>query len=1214
MSTDQAPAVGLKDAERRLRWLAAVVIFNVVLSSSYQDALFLTYHRKQHIPPAMLIGSLLTALTTLGLNRLLRKLPAAGALRIILLCLGMMTLIAAGWNVVPSSSSTLALFLFTEVATTLGVAATWTYFQAPLEAAQIRWLLPRLGTWAGLGGLLAGTLIPLLLRNLHVKPQVLMWASGLFWLAAGFLVRSDYAARTPAKRRQSSANQQSNLKSLFAIPLVRWMTLGSAGIIWTGLLLQYESRVSLQQTAWEPQTITLVMCVLLAVSNVGGIATQVLVTTPVLEHFGVGLGLAILPAALWLCLTGYFYSTSYAHLAPQISVWIIMGALLLDKMLRPNLHRPAESCLVAALSPSIRPSLLLVLGGILQPLTKAVGALLLWGFAATLDHEWITALALVLAFAVTVLSSRWGALYARTLRETLDEGSVDAVGTHDGNEDLMPMIDGPRLKVLLEAIDTGSPRSRELALELLRPHRSNLVQKAMQARVRHNYEPVRIAALRWLAEEPNASLESHLKQRWAERAISDVERVALLDAAGPAGATLVVEDTERWLNAPDAALRSAVIRALMRSPVAEHAQTARRVLATMLESRQPEEATEALRLVHDHKVEEFLPTVLSRLQDEDQTIRREVLNCLAAFREERAMKPLWAALSEPTLAHVAARALSSSGEAILPQVLSLLGGSEATPAVRLHLLRILGLIPSRMGLPTLVEHLKSSDRTAQLEALKSLNKLRRSDDQGALDEGALNDFLMIELRWGLNMLRARDLLRDRLRPGGLLWRELQAQVDAAQQRVALTLALLAPKDAVLNIFKTLRSRNSPHKDQARELLRTLFKPGPIATGSLKLLDETTPWGPELHAAPLNVHSGQTPQSAVEWLKMTLDPWVIAALRHDPDCPPITSTFPPIEDPVDVHKDLIKFLKDVPLFEALTNRQLIEIARLAEKIDLPVATLVFNQGDPPDYLYLVRKGKLRVLINNMEVARFGAGECVGEMAVLTGTRRTGAVETLEACQLLRFHERDFLGLVDAYPELGRAILKSLVHRIAAAGRTKENKRVTTLVGMVWGKDGPTQETAPPSTSTTRPPRPAGMEPGVSGTGFPRVSLATSGSNIPRISRPSAASDPATSGVANPRVLRPSNASPASALSPPGRAIGRTAGGASSSSNPPGTPSTSSNPPGTPSTSSNPPGTPSTSSNPSSTPSTSSNPTSTPSSSSGPGGSNASGGTGGSEKKG
>jgi CRP-like cAMP-binding protein len=151
--------------------------------------------------------------------------------------------------------------------------------------------------------------------------------------------------------------------------------------------------------------------------------------------------------------------------------------------------------------------------------------------------------------------------------------------------------------------------------------------------------------------------------------------------------------------------------------------------------------------------------------------------------------------------------------------------------------------------------------------------------------------------------------------------------------------------------------------------------------------------------------------------------------------------------------MVRFLKDVPLFEALTNRQLVEIARLAEKVDLPAGTMVFQQNDPPDYLYLVRKGKLRVLINSQEVARFGAGECVGEMAVLAGTRRTGGVETLESCQLLRFSERDFLGLVDAYPELGRAIAKSLVHRLAASGRNKENKRVSTIVGMVWGKDGP-----------------------------------------------------------------------------------------------------------------------------------------------------------------
>ena len=142
-----------------------------------------------------------------------------------------------------------------------------------------------------------------------------------------------------------------------------------------------------------------------------------------------------------------------------------------------------------------------------------------------------------------------------------------------------------------------------------------------------------------------------------------------------------------------------------------------------------------------------------------------------------------------------------------------------------------------------------------------------------------------------------------------------------------------------------------------------------------------------------------------------------------------------------------------LFEALTNSQLVEVAALAEKVDLPGGTTLFAQGDLPDNLYLVRKGKLRVLSNDQEVARLGPGECVGEMAVLASMRRTAGVDTLEPCQLLRFSESDFLGLVDSYPEIGRALLKSLVQRLAQTGRGgKDNKRASTIIGMVWGKDG------------------------------------------------------------------------------------------------------------------------------------------------------------------
>jgi CRP-like cAMP-binding protein len=164
-------------------------------------------------------------------------------------------------------------------------------------------------------------------------------------------------------------------------------------------------------------------------------------------------------------------------------------------------------------------------------------------------------------------------------------------------------------------------------------------------------------------------------------------------------------------------------------------------------------------------------------------------------------------------------------------------------------------------------------------------------------------------------------------------------------------------------------------------------------------------------------------------------------------------------PASASLDIILFLKDVALFESLSNAQLAEVARLAERTDVPEGKALFNQGEPADCLYLIRKGKVRVITNSQEVARLGVGECTGEMAVLAGTERSATIETMEPCQLLRFDADDFLALLDTYPEIQRALLKSMVLRLAQTGRAKDNKRASTIVGMVWGKDGPTEKLPP-----------------------------------------------------------------------------------------------------------------------------------------------------------
>jgi CRP/FNR family transcriptional regulator, cyclic AMP receptor protein len=252
----------------------------------------------------------------------------------------------------------------------------------------------------------------------------------------------------------------------------------------------------------------------------------------------------------------------------------------------------------------------------------------------------------------------------------------------------------------------------------------------------------------------------------------------------------------------------------------------------------------------------------------------------------------------------------------------------------------------------------------------------------------------------------------------------------------------------------LRASGSPHRDQARELLRALLKGRPqhLYQGSLHLLDESVAWTEDCYRAPLEVFSERTPEAAVAWLAALRDPWISAALRHDPGHEVAAPSDSSIEDPMQASLDILLFLKDVALFEALDNQQLVEVAQLAEKVDLPASHTVCEQGDAPDYLYLVRKGKLIVKVGGVEVARLGRGECAGEMAVLADTERTATVVTAEPSQLLRFESNVFKDLLDTYPEIGRGLLKSLVRRLANAGPRK-GARPATMTGMVWGPGGP-----------------------------------------------------------------------------------------------------------------------------------------------------------------
>jgi len=99
---------------------------------------------------------------------------------------------------------------------------------------------------------------------------------------------------------------------------------------------------------------------------------------------------------------------------------------------------------------------------------------------------------------------------------------------------------------------------------------------------------------------------------------------------------------------------------------------------------------------------------------------------------------------------------------------------------------------------------------------------------------------------------------------------------------------------------------------------------------------------------------------------------------------------------------------------------------------PRNTVLINEGDVGDSLYIVLTGRVKVFASNEAGREFvidfhGPGEYVGEMS-LDGARRSASVITVEptTCTVVnRSHFRDF---ILAHPDFALHLIERLIHRV------------------------------------------------------------------------------------------------------------------------------------------------------------------------------------------
>ena len=117
--------------------------------------------------------------------------------------------------------------------------------------------------------------------------------------------------------------------------------------------------------------------------------------------------------------------------------------------------------------------------------------------------------------------------------------------------------------------------------------------------------------------------------------------------------------------------------------------------------------------------------------------------------------------------------------------------------------------------------------------------------------------------------------------------------------------------------------------------------------------------------------------------------------------------------------------------------------------------LFTEGEQSDDVYLILKGKVRVVgnvdLDDQRTMHTGfsdlqEGQVFGELPLFDNCPRSATVITLTDCELAILAGEKLMNFLDTHPELGYPIFKELIHLLVGRLR-KANRRIFSL--FAWG---------------------------------------------------------------------------------------------------------------------------------------------------------------------
>jgi signal transduction histidine kinase len=127
-----------------------------------------------------------------------------------------------------------------------------------------------------------------------------------------------------------------------------------------------------------------------------------------------------------------------------------------------------------------------------------------------------------------------------------------------------------------------------------------------------------------------------------------------------------------------------------------------------------------------------------------------------------------------------------------------------------------------------------------------------------------------------------------------------------------------------------------------------------------------------------------------------------------------------------------FLRSVPLFSELSDKDLLHLCRTVDEVDLVPGELLFEEGAHGDRAYVIQTGELEIYkqsgTREILLANRGPGEIIGEIALFEDTRRTASVRATKATHLIAITREQLDELVRSSRHAAETLFYTVLSRM------------------------------------------------------------------------------------------------------------------------------------------------------------------------------------------